>query len=139
MNEHDHINQHAAWAHRVGWTKPIVSRGRGKHLSAPLPVNSAGPSAAARPHKGPLFELCATSSLHSPSALMQLPTRAVAGKLFNAMHSADADQLIKYIFPVERLPAHTQVPNCCGCVLSQCCLWCASGPLLARPRSRSQL
>uniref|UniRef100_A0A7S2VW20 Uncharacterized protein n=1 Tax=Chlamydomonas chlamydogama TaxID=225041 RepID=A0A7S2VW20_9CHLO len=30
------------------------------------------------------------------------------GKLFHAMHSADADKLIQYIFPVERLPAHTQ-------------------------------
>eukprot|EP00798_Chlamydomonas_sp_ICE-L_P029152 gene29154-32373_t len=30
------------------------------------------------------------------------------GKLFAAMQSADADQLIQFIFPVERLPAHTQ-------------------------------
>jgi hypothetical protein len=35
------------------------------------------------------------------------------GCLMSAMFNADADQLIKYIFPVERLPAHTQV---CGLV-----------------------
>jgi hypothetical protein len=32
-----------------------------------------------------------------------------AGRLFNAIISADSDQLIKFIFPSERLPAHTQV------------------------------
>lgn len=31
------------------------------------------------------------------------------GKLFRAMHSADADGLIKFIFPLERLPTHTQL------------------------------
>lgn len=31
-----------------------------------------------------------------------------AGKLFAAMASADADHLVQYIFPPERLPAHTQ-------------------------------
>ncbi|KAK9815560.1 hypothetical protein WJX72_005838 [[Myrmecia] bisecta] len=32
-----------------------------------------------------------------------------AGKLFNAMQSADADGLIKFMFPLERLPTHTQI------------------------------
>jgi hypothetical protein len=31
------------------------------------------------------------------------------GKLFRAMHSADADDLIKFLFPLERLPTHTQL------------------------------
>ena len=31
------------------------------------------------------------------------------GKLFKAMHSADADGLIRFMFPLERLPTHTQV------------------------------
>ncbi|BDA48624.1 hypothetical protein COCOBI_12-3050 [Coccomyxa sp. Obi] len=31
------------------------------------------------------------------------------GKLFRAMHSADADGLIKFMFPLERLPTHTQL------------------------------
>ncbi len=31
------------------------------------------------------------------------------GKLFAAMHRADAEGLIRFIFPVERLPGHTQV------------------------------
>lgn len=31
------------------------------------------------------------------------------GRLLGAMFSADADALIKFIFPLERLPAHTQV------------------------------
>ncbi|GAX78724.1 hypothetical protein CEUSTIGMA_g6162.t1 [Chlamydomonas eustigma] len=30
------------------------------------------------------------------------------GKLFAAMHRADAESLIRYIFPVEQLPGHTQ-------------------------------
>ena len=33
----------------------------------------------------------------------------VAGKLFAAMHSVDADGLIQFVFPAERLPSHTQV------------------------------
>lgn len=32
-----------------------------------------------------------------------------AGVLFQAMHSSDADRLIQFRFPPERLPAHTQV------------------------------
>lgn len=32
-----------------------------------------------------------------------------SGKLFRAMHSADADGLIKFVFPLERLPTHTQL------------------------------
>lgn len=35
----------------------------------------------------------------------------VAGRLFSAIHRADADHLIQFIFPTERLPGHTQV--CC--------------------------
>ena len=31
------------------------------------------------------------------------------GKLFTAMHSADADNLIEFGFPLERLPTHTQL------------------------------
>lgn len=38
----------------------------------------------------------------------------IAGKLFAAMHRADSESLIRYIFPVERLPGHTQVG--CGSV-----------------------
>ena len=34
---------------------------------------------------------------------------APSGKLFRAMHSADADGLIKFVFPLERLPTHTQL------------------------------
>ena len=34
-----------------------------------------------------------------------------AGKLFAAMHSVDADGLIQFVFPAERLPSHTQVPS----------------------------
>jgi hypothetical protein len=36
-------------------------------------------------------------------------TICAAGKLFAAMHSVDADGLIKFMFPAERLPSHTQV------------------------------
>lgn len=32
-----------------------------------------------------------------------------AGKLFAAMHAVDADALVRYHFPTERLPTHTQV------------------------------
>lgn len=32
-----------------------------------------------------------------------------AGPLFAALHAADGDQLIQFLFPPERLPAHTQV------------------------------
>jgi len=31
------------------------------------------------------------------------------GKLFRAMQSADADGLIRFMFPLERLPTHTQL------------------------------
>ena len=31
------------------------------------------------------------------------------GALFGAMHAADADRLIHFLFPPERLPEHTQV------------------------------
>ena len=31
-----------------------------------------------------------------------------SGQLFQAMHSADADGLIKFEFPLNRLPTHTQ-------------------------------
>lgn len=31
------------------------------------------------------------------------------GKLFTAMHSVDGDKLIKFVFPAERLPSHTQL------------------------------
>lgn len=31
------------------------------------------------------------------------------GKLFRAMQSADADGLIRFMFPIERLPTHTQL------------------------------
>jgi hypothetical protein len=32
-----------------------------------------------------------------------------AGPLFAALHSADGDSIIQFMFPPERLPAHTQV------------------------------
>ena len=32
-----------------------------------------------------------------------------SGKLMRAMHSADADGLISFLFPLERLPTHTQL------------------------------
>lgn len=31
------------------------------------------------------------------------------GRLFSAMFSADMDSLVKFIFPLERLPTHTQL------------------------------
>lgn len=34
---------------------------------------------------------------------------APTGKLYREMLRADADELIQYVFPVERLPTHTQV------------------------------
>jgi hypothetical protein len=34
---------------------------------------------------------------------------AVPGPLFTALHAADGDQIIQFLFPPERLPAHTQV------------------------------
>ena len=37
-----------------------------------------------------------------------MPMATTAGKLFAAMERADADRLVQYIFPPERLPAHTQ-------------------------------
>ena len=37
------------------------------------------------------------------------PQCPLPGKLFAAMAQADSDRLVQYIFPTERLPAHTQV------------------------------
>ena len=34
---------------------------------------------------------------------------APTGALFNACYAADADGLIRFVFPSERLPTHTQV------------------------------
>jgi hypothetical protein len=36
-----------------------------------------------------------------------------AGPLFAALHSADGDSIIQFMFPPERLPAHTQVRTAC--------------------------
>lgn len=36
-----------------------------------------------------------------------------AGLLFTALHAADADQITQFLFPPERLPAHTQVTAVC--------------------------
>lgn len=58
-------------------------------------------------------------TLHCDCPLLPLLGRAIvaltlpsvplpAGKLFSAMHSADAERVIQYLFPLERLPAHTQ-------------------------------
>lgn len=51
--------------------------------------------------KGDKQEFDALVKLLSPS-----------GKLFSAMRSADAEELIKFKFPLERLPTHTQVTPC---------------------------
>lgn len=42
----------------------------------------------------------------------------LSGLVVKAMQSADADQLIKFIFPSERLPSHTQV-RALGTLLSE--------------------
>ena len=56
-----------------------------------------------------------------------------AGKLFAAMHSVDADGLIKFVFPAERLPSHTQawLPVAIGYVNA----FRVSGKQLATPRA----
>ncbi len=49
------------------------------------------------------------------------------GRLFREMQRADADELIQFMFPVERLPTHTQVlwwythniPGCCMPIYTQ--------------------
>lgn len=72
---------------------------------------------------------------YSVSFMQCMPTRAqrsqrpsnaqgrgdvAAGKLFAAMHAVDADALVKYHFPTERLPTYTQASRLpCGIGLLQ--------------------
>ncbi|GIL77653.1 hypothetical protein Vretifemale_7145 [Volvox reticuliferus] len=45
---------------------------------------------------------------HEADARALVDLLAPGGKLFAAMAQADSDRLVEYIFPTERLPAHTQ-------------------------------
>jgi hypothetical protein len=105
-------------AHRsgTGWQggrrqrapEPAVAHGCGHRLPpatlmqpsrcAAFPFNSRRDGKhARRPHCGA-----------NPSVDKQL-LLWFAGKLFAAMHAVDADALVRYHFPTERLPTHTQV------------------------------
>lgn len=90
------------------------------------PFNSIHSSLASTPACPPA---CYALHHHAPCPLPNAPqpgreddSRALVallsphGKLLGAMFNADADQLIKFIFPLERLPVHTQVgPGWRGC------------------------
>jgi hypothetical protein len=72
----------------------------------------------ARGAENDLILFCgAPASAYVSTSLLQVVSHclllyaSVAGVLFNAMHSSDADKLIEFLFPPERLPAHTQVSS----------------------------
>lgn len=61
------------------------------------------PSCQAVPHRHP------SQGSREVDVKALLDLLAPTGKLYREMLRADADDLIQFVFPVERLPTHTQV------------------------------
>lgn len=103
----------SSWQQQRQWGGPAalntsLGARRSTHL-ANVPVSTAVAFAAQQQALADTAPPCLPARCARSWTAGRLAHTAPAGRLFASIVSADTDQLIQFIFPLERLPGHTQV------------------------------